>query len=147
MYCHFSKVACNGHQIVVATGRKVFYLVIKDRLVCQVGKEYEMPYEVACIDVTSVTDNSAMSEIAAFGLWTDITARLFLLPGEDRSEFVEIESCLQKLGGEIIPRSCMLCKLDGLPYLLYALGDGSLVYFKFDYLNRVLSERRKVNLG
>ena len=131
---------------MLATGRKVYYLTIKDRLVFQVGRDFEMPYEVACLDITPIT-GASQSEFMAVGLWTDITARLFTLPNEDLSDFVEIESCTQKLGGEIIPRSCMMCKLDEVPYLLYALGDGSLVYFKFDYLNRVLSERRKINLG
>ena len=39
-----------------------------------------MDYEVACIDITPLTENSANAEYCVIGLWTDISVRLLRLP-------------------------------------------------------------------
>ena len=38
----------------------------------------------------------------------------------------------EKLGGEVIPRSVLFAKFEGVPYLLCALGDGQLYNFHID---------------
>lgn len=39
-----------------------------------------MEYEVACIDISPLTENAETAEICAVGLWMDISARLVKLP-------------------------------------------------------------------
>ena len=38
----------------------------------------------------------------------------------------------ERLGGEVIPRSVLFAKFEGVPYLLCALGDGQLYNFHID---------------
>lgn len=40
-----------------------------------------MEHEVACLDITSLQEGCPKAEIAAVGLWTDISARILKLPG------------------------------------------------------------------
>lgn len=39
-----------------------------------------MEHEVACLDATPLDEGSRRAEIAAVGLWTDISARILKLP-------------------------------------------------------------------
>ncbi|KAH9630057.1 hypothetical protein HF086_008027 [Spodoptera exigua] len=48
---------------------------------------------------------------------------------------------------EIIPRSLLICVLEGVCYLLCALGDGSMFYFTVDQETGVLTNKKKVTLG
>lgn len=48
---------------------------------------------------------------------------------------------------EIIPRSLLICVLEGICYLLCALGDGSMFYFTVDQATGTLSNRKRVILG
>lgn len=72
------------------------------------------------------------AEICAVGMWTDITVRLFTIPS-----LTMIAS--EPLGGEIIPRSVLLVSLEGINYLLCALGDGHLFTFVLGGLSRLKS--------
>lgn len=36
--------------------------------------------EVACLDISPLGDHTAMSELVAVGLWTDISARILRIP-------------------------------------------------------------------
>ncbi|PIK43597.1 putative DNA damage-binding protein 1 [Apostichopus japonicus] len=54
---------------------------------------------------------------------------------------------LQYSFAEIIPRSVLLARFEGQPYLLCALGDGSLFYFSLTLETGRLSERKRVILG
>ena len=45
---------------------------------------------------------------------------------------------------EIIPRSILMSVFEGTPYLLVALGDGSLFYFSIQAATRTLGDRKKV---
>ena len=42
-----------------------------------------MEHEVACIDITPLTDNKQCAELCALGLWTDISVRVLKLPTLD----------------------------------------------------------------
>ena len=44
-------------------------------------------------------------------------------------------------------RSVLLAALEGVPYLLCALGDGQLLNFRIDPASGALSERKKLALG
>lgn len=46
---------------------------------------------------------------------------------------------------EIIPRSILMALFEGTPYLLVALGDGSLFYFSMNPVTKLLGDRKKVN--
>lgn len=48
---------------------------------------------------------------------------------------------------EIIPRSLLICILEGNCYLLCALGDGSMFYFSLDLKTGALSQKKRVTLG
>ena len=45
---------------------------------------------------------------------------------------------------EIIPRSILMTLFEGTPYLLVALGDGSLFYFSMNPVTKLLGDRKKV---
>ncbi|KAJ6314556.1 hypothetical protein OIU78_018102 [Salix suchowensis] len=73
-------------------------------------------------------------------MWTDISVRIFSLP--DLNLITK-----EPLGGEIIPRSVLLCSFEGISYLLCALGDGHLLNFQLNLSTGELKDRKKVSLG
>jgi len=97
-----------------------------------------LPLQVACIDVTPLNEADKRSDIAAVGMWTDISVRLLKLPSLE-------EITKEALGGEVIPRSILMAQFEGTNYLLCALGDGSLFYFVMT--PQGMSEKKKVTLG
>ncbi|KAK9943023.1 hypothetical protein M0R45_008648 [Rubus argutus] len=80
------------------------------------------------------------NQLAAVGRWTDISVQIYSLPDLN---------CITKehLGGEIIPRSVLLCTFEGISYLLCALGDGHLLNFTLNATTGELTDRKKVSLG
>lgn len=139
-----SVVSCNRSQLLCATGCDVYYLeVVGTELVQKAHKILE--YEVACLDISPLSDDGQSREhvkadIVAVGLWTDISARILMLPSLE-------EVFKESLGGEIIPRSILMTCFEGHCYLLCALGDGSMFYFSLDKTNGRLTDKKKVTLG
>ncbi|CAH1446045.1 unnamed protein product [Lactuca virosa] len=68
--------------------------------------------------------------------WISISVKIFSLP--DLNLITE-----EHLGGEIIPRSVLLCAFEGL---LCALGDGHLLNFLLNTSTWELTDRKKVSL-
>nr|CAG4647642.1 EOG090X00HD [Moina brachiata] len=135
-------VACHQEQILCAAGRELFYLELENETIA-LKSQTTLEYEVACLDLTpiSVTNSSPQkAEMCAVGLWTDISARLLKLPTLE-------ELCKEPLGGDIIPRSILMALFEGTPYLLVAIGDGSLFYFTLNPVTHQLRDRKKVTLG
>lgn len=95
-----------------------------------------MDEEVACLDLGPGDDDALLG----VGLWTDISVRVLRLP-----DLAPLHT--EKLSGEIIPRSLLICVLEGVWYLLCALGDGSMFYFTLDPHTGALANRKKVTLG
>ncbi|XP_078433681.1 DNA damage-binding protein 1a-like [Wolffia australiana] len=127
-------------QVLLATGGgHLVYLEIGDGKLREV-KHIQLEYDVSCLDINPIDENSNYSSLAAVGMWTDISVRVFSLPALDLIT-------KEHLGGEIIPRSVLLCKLEGVPYLLCALGDGHLFNFLLNASTGELSDRKKVSLG
>jgi DNA damage-binding protein 1 len=124
-------VTANQHQIVCASGCDIFYIEIHDRKLEEVSK-CTMEHEIACLDV--------LPDVLAVGLWTEISVCLLKIPSLEK---VHVE----KLGGEMIPRSILLVKFEGIEYLLCALGDGSMFYFVHDRKAYKLTDQKKVTLG
>ncbi|KAK1280307.1 DNA damage-binding protein 1 [Acorus gramineus] len=130
----------NATQVLLATGGgKLVYLEIGDGKLTEV-KHVTLEYEISCLDINPIGQNSNYSTLAAVGMWTDISVRIFSLPGLD-------PLTIERLGGEIIPRSVLLCTFEGVPYLLCALGDGHLFSFLLNINTGELSDRKKISLG
>ncbi|KAL3841910.1 hypothetical protein ACJMK2_019999 [Sinanodonta woodiana] len=131
--------SCNSKQVVVAVGSELFYLKIQDGSLKQISTAI-VEHEVACLDITPLREGADNSNLCAIGLWTDISVQIFKLPA--------LESLhVEKLEGEIIPRSILMTTFEGLHYLLCALGDGSLFYFSLGVDSGYLSDKKKVTLG
>nr|XP_027191973.1 DNA damage-binding protein 1 isoform X1 [Cicer arietinum] len=130
----------NATQVLLATGGgHLVYLEIGDGILQEV-KHAQLEYEVSCLDINPIGENPNQSHLAAVGMWTDISVRLFSLP--DLNLITK-----EHLGGEIIPRSVLLCEFEGISYLLCALGDGHLLNFVLNTSNGELTDRKKVSLG
>ncbi|KAL8139852.1 hypothetical protein V2J09_005873 [Rumex salicifolius] len=130
----------NPTQVLLATsGRNVVYLEIGDGTLTEVAHK-QLDHEISCLDINPIGENSNKSQLAAVGMWTNISVRVFSLPELD----LKTE---EWLGGEIIPRSVLLCSFEGISYLLCALGDGHLLNFLLNTSAGTLSDRKKVSLG
>ncbi|KAG6419373.1 hypothetical protein SASPL_121593 [Salvia splendens] len=127
-------------QVLLATGGgHLIYLEIGDGVLREV-KHIQLEYDISCLDINPIGDNKHCSQLAAVGMWTDISVRIFSLP--DLNLVTK-----ELLGGEIIPRSVLLCAFEGISYLLCALGDGHLLNFVLNTSNGELTDRKKVSLG
>lgn len=130
----------NASQVLLATGGgHLVYLEIGIGTLTEV-KHIQLEHEISCLDINPIGENSSCSSLAAVGMWTDISVRIYSLPGLDLIT-------KENLGGEIIPRSVLLCKFEGISYLLCALGDGRLFNFLLNLSTGELSDRKKVSLG
>ncbi|XAR59373.1 hypothetical protein NMG60_11015195 [Bertholletia excelsa] len=130
----------NATQVLLATGGgHLVYLEIGDGILTEV-KHAQLEHDISCLDINPIGENPNYSQLAAVGMWTDISVRIFSLP--DLNLITK-----ENLGGEIIPRSVLLCSFEGISYLLCALGDGHLLNFLLDTLTGELTDRKKVSLG
>ncbi|OAY47208.1 DNA damage-binding protein 1 [Manihot esculenta] len=130
----------NATQVLLATGGgHLVYLEIGNGVLTEV-KHAQLEYEISCLDINPIGENPNYSQLAAVGMWTDISVRIFSLP--DLNVITK-----EHLGGEIIPRSVLLCSFEGISYLLCALGDGHLLSFLLNLNTGELSDRKKVSLG
>ncbi|XP_022762655.1 DNA damage-binding protein 1a-like [Durio zibethinus] len=130
----------NATQVLLATGGgHLVYLEIGDGTLTRVNHA-QLEYEISCLDINPICENSNYSQLAAVGMWTDISVSIFSLP--DLNLITK-----EQLGGEIIPRSVLLCSFEGISYLLCALGDGHLLNFQLNLSNGELTDRKKVSLG
>ncbi|CAL9145369.1 unnamed protein product [Musa hybrid cultivar] len=131
----------NASQVVLLAtgGGHLVYLEIGNGKLTEV-KHVQLDYEISCLDINPSGENPNYSTLAAVGMWTDISVRIFSLPS---LELLAKEN----LGGEIIPRSVLLCTFEGVSYLLCTLGDGHLLNFLLNLSTGELSNRKKVSLG
>lgn len=130
----------NATQVLLATGGgHLVYLEIGDGTLTQ-AKHAQLECEISCLDINPIGENPNYSQLAAVGMWTDISVRIFSLP--DLNLITK-----EPLGGEIIPRSVLLCSFEGIAYLLCALGDGHLLNFLLNLSTGGLKDRKKVSLG
>jgi DNA damage-binding protein 1 len=87
-------------------GGHLVYLEIGDGILTEV-KHAQLEYEISCLDINPIGENPNYSQLAAVGMWTDISVRVFSLP--DLNLITK-----ELLGGEIIPRSVLLCAFEGV---------------------------------
>lgn len=90
-------------------------------------KHAQLEYEISCLDMNPIGDNPNYSQLAAVGMWTDISVRIFSLP--DLNLITK-----ELLAGEIIPRSVLLCAFEGVCSCLTFLSIYSYVFFKDSYV-------------
>ncbi|KAK8987605.1 hypothetical protein V6N11_027351 [Hibiscus sabdariffa] len=129
----------NATQILVATGAgHLTYLEIKDGKLTEV-KHAQLEYEISCLDINPIGENSNSSQLAAVGMWTDISVRIFSLP-----HLMLITK--QQLEGDVISRSVLLCSFEGISYVLCALGSGHLLTFLLND-NGELTNHKEFSLG
>ncbi|KAF9437707.1 DNA damage-binding protein 1a [Entomortierella beljakovae] len=136
-----SLASMNGTQCLVAVGGKTLvYLNVGSGTVREAGRT-TFENEIACVNVNSVgSANSHESQVCAVGLWTDIRVILVRLPT------MEILAS-HNLPGEILPRSLLLSRFEGTPYLLVGLGDGQLLTFVLDTALSTLPTPKRISLG
>ncbi|KAG7298167.1 DNA damage-binding protein 1 [Plutella xylostella] len=130
-----SVVSCNESRCVVAAGPRVHLLAVHPGRLELIAEKC-MDEEVACLDLGA----GGAGALLGVGLWTDISVRVLRLPA-----LTPLHT--EQLGGEIIPRSLLICVLEGICYLLCALGDGSMFYFTLDQETGALRNKKRVTLG
>ncbi|KAL0352802.1 UNVERIFIED_CONTAM: DNA damage-binding protein 1 [Sesamum angustifolium] len=102
----------NATQVLLATGGgHLVYLEIGNGVLTEV-KHAQLEYDISCLDINPIGDNPNYSQLAAVGMWTDISVRIYSLP--DLTLITK-----EHLGGEIIPRSVLLCSFEG-PTVIYS---------------------------
>lgn len=95
-------------------GGHLIYLEIGDGVLKEV-KHVQLEYDISCLDINPIGDDQNYSQLAAVGMWTDISVRIFSLP--DLNLITK-----EHLGGEIIPRSVLLCAFEGVSFILNSVN-------------------------
>ncbi|KAK6013748.1 CPSF A subunit region [Ostertagia ostertagi] len=125
-------------QLVVACGTRVYYLQCGDMTITEVAN-VTLQDEVACIDIGTI-EESQDSTIIAVGFWKHHRIALYSLPAL-------LEVTCENMPGDMLPRSIMMTKLENTIYLMVALGDGTLYYYRVDRENGALLEMKKATVG
>ena len=134
-----SVISINQTQIVCASRNTLYYLIIsEEKLIEKANRVLE--YEIACLDINLLNDKIEQSSFCSVGFWTEISIRILAIDTLD-------DLHTENIGGEIIPRSLIAASFEGIPYLLCALGDGSLFYFNLNAQTGELTDKKKVTLG
>lgn len=86
-------------QVLLATGggRLVYPEITNSKLV--EVKHIQLEHEISCLDINPIGENPQYSSLAAFGM--------FSLPGLELTR-------KENLGEEIVPRSVLLCTIEGV---------------------------------
>ncbi|GBG61192.1 hypothetical protein CBR_g19725 [Chara braunii] len=96
----------NATQVLLATGGgNLVYLEIGEGELRQVN-HLKLEYEISCLDINPIPEDAGRSALAAVGMWTDISLRVYSLPSLTLL-------AKENLGGETIPRSVLFCAFEG----------------------------------
>lgn len=128
----------NLSQVLCAGLRSLVYLHICEGKLNET-KHVEFDYDVSCLNINPIGENSVYTELAAIGLWNDKTVGIFSLPDLKLLSKEDIE--------DVLVCSVLLCAFEGKSYLMCGLGDGNLVMFSVNPKTGGLSDRKKVSLG
>ncbi|TKR68008.1 hypothetical protein L596_024061 [Steinernema carpocapsae] len=102
--------------------------------------ESRMEDEVASLDISSFDEN-VESTVFAVGFWKTKELRLYTVDAEPK------EITRMELGPRDILRSILMVKMEGTPYVIASLADGSIHYFICDFDNSALIDPKKATLG
>ncbi|KAI1706295.1 mono-functional DNA-alkylating methyl methanesulfonate n-term domain-containing protein [Ditylenchus destructor] len=94
--------------------------------------------EMADVDIP---EEGSTSAVFAAGFWNDQTVAIYSVVPEIRV------ICEERLSGDVLPRSVMIVNMESIIYLMVALGDGTVYYFRIDSESGNLTEQKKVTLG
>lgn len=137
---NISVISINPTQIVCASRNIVYYLTIDEAMITEKASR-TLEHEVACLDINLLNDKQEQSTtFCSVGFWTEISIRILAIDTLN-------DLYTEHIGGEMIPRSLIAASFEGIPYLLCALGDGSLFYFNLNAKTGKLTDRKKVTLG
>ena len=65
----------------------------------------KLEYEISCLDISPLEEGEERTHLAAVGMWSDMSVRIFSLPG--------LEPVVKELlGGEVIPRAVLFCSFE-----------------------------------
>nr|XP_016437271.1 PREDICTED: DNA damage-binding protein 1-like [Nicotiana tabacum] len=138
--CSLTVATANATQVLLATSVDLLVcLKIGDGFLEEI-KRVKSGYCVSCLDINPIGEKANSSRFAVVGMWQDKSVNIYSLPELDLIK-------KEKLGGEIIPRSVLMCSFEGKSYLLCGLGDGHLLHFVLNMTTGELTERKKVSLG
>ena len=133
----------NRRQLLVCQGNVVVLLTWNGERLLE-EKRATLEHEVACVDITPVDGGGGSGDTAQYavvGMWTDRSLRVLRLPA-----LTEVSR--DEVGGEVIPRSVLLCPFSPTAtYLLVGLGDGHLISYAFAPSTGGLSNRKSLVLG
>ncbi|KAK9936890.1 hypothetical protein M0R45_013712 [Rubus argutus] len=74
----------NATQVLLATGGKhLVYLEIGDGVLIE-KKYVQLDFEISCLDINPIGENPNYSQLAAVGMWTDISVQIYCLPDLNR---------------------------------------------------------------
>lgn len=109
---HSINVTCaNASQVLLATGGgNLVYLEVESGKL-QEKKHVKLEYEISCLDISPLGGETSAANLAAVGMWTDMSVRVFSVPGMELLTNVG-------LGGEVIPRSVLFCAFEGVSWFL-----------------------------
>jgi DNA damage-binding protein 1 len=134
---------CTSGRLLVALsqGHLVYIELQASKLVLK--SKASMPAEVSCIDIGPREQEGLQQsepKFACMGSW-DMNITVCRLPD------LQVV-CTVPLGVDVIPRSSLICRLEGVLYCMVALGDGHLFTFVVEEKNDYrLTDRKKVSLG
>lgn len=104
-------------QVLLACGEgNLVLLEVADRQLEELGST-RLSKDVACVDVTPLQPGESAATLAAVGTW-DHAVHLLRIP-----DLSTVRS--EPLGVDVIPRSILFSTLEGVSYLLVALGAAS----------------------
>ncbi|KAI1708375.1 CPSF A subunit region domain-containing protein [Ditylenchus destructor] len=129
----------NSGQILLGSGENILYVVVREDQITLEGR-ITCRNEVACLDISPIEEGSSSSVFAA-GFWNDQTVAIYSVVPEIRMV------CEERLSGDVLPRSVMIVNMESIIYLMVALGDGTVYYFRIESENGTLTEQKKVTLG
>jgi DNA damage-binding protein 1 len=114
----------NPTQCVLSLGHgTLLAFSFQHRRLYKVG-ERTLDQEIACLDISPLDEPYVASAVVAVGVWQHVGVLLLGLPS--LQEVVADEP----LAGQIMPRSILMTRLEGLCYLLVGLGDGQTYNFR-----------------
>ncbi|KAG0252722.1 DNA damage-binding protein 1a [Actinomortierella ambigua] len=137
-----SIASANPTQCLVAVGGSTLVYLRIGAETIEEERQKTFQNDIACIDVSSIgTPDGSSAQFGAIGLWTNIKVLLVRLPTLETMSAYD-------LPGEILPRSLLLTRFEGTPYLLVGLGDGQLLTFALDLATGpTLGVPKRISLG
>ncbi|KAL3321308.1 DNA damage-binding protein 1 [Cichlidogyrus casuarinus] len=143
---HISCASSDEDTVAVASAQELILLQCCSTGINQLAQK-QMSNEAACLHLSRIDGRPCL----AVGLWLGHGVHLLSVPGLDSLCEGKLTDSTNHSSSSInLPRSILLTEMDTHPYLLVAMGDGTLFYFaiEMDQDNSVkLLDSKRVNVG